>query len=253
MRKILLLFIISVCFTLSACKKNDHKIAAENTFLEKFTGLVNKAIEHDANANAQLSNLVDLNQQKVTYIKKIIDTIRLNYRKYYYVLLEYNEPEYNRFAVYDEKLNMFMLDKSLNGEITIMPFFKDDAKFIGIEENYMSKSVYVLSRFSLYGDEPGSVRLVFRSFLSMFTPKYSVMQDFGKITRDTIYMKIKPSRNFALKNYPTKDTVDIFVFDLAKYAFISQNNYVNNIVREEIASRVSTEEQINTVESRNKR
>ena len=111
-----ILFIITL-FVLSGCSKKEKPVE------EKLDGnilrtLVSEAINGIYSANQQLSDLIDYSLPiDSDYNSLIIDSLKLNNKTFYYVLLEFPDPEYNRFAVYDSSFSPQLLDKSLNGNI----------------------------------------------------------------------------------------------------------------------------------------
>ncbi len=226
-----LVFIIALLF--GSCKKKEKIEIKKDPYLENFKELVTLAIKGDEDANSKLTNLIDITKEIHKPQKVVIDSIQLNSATFFYVILQYSEPGYSRFALYSKNLKLFLLDKSLNGEIIFTPVIKGNRKFIAIDESYISKNIFVVRRFSLYTDFKNYIPLVFRTFLSFTRPEGNITQEI-KLTRDTIYAKIKPSPEMIKRGFNPKDTIDYFIFDFAKMKYISKYDIMQKWIIKEI-------------------
>lgn len=233
---LILIWLLLSIFVFPSCSKKDKIVIKEDPILKSFIAMVNRAVEGDSETNSKLSNLIDINKPILKPQKKIIDTIRLNYDLYYYVLLQYSNPEYNRFAIYNKNFNLYLLDKSLNGEIDVQRIIKDNKVFIGIQENYLSKNVFVLQRYSLYTDFKNYISLVFRTFLSLTHPYGSIKQVITNFSRDTIYTEILPSKELLENGFNKNDRYNYFVFDYAKMKYVSNSDIMQKWVLKEISN-----------------
>lgn len=226
-------FPVILSLLLISCQKKEKIEIKKDPYLEAFRNLVNLAVKGDEDANTKLSNLIDLKKQILKPQKIILDSIQLNNATYFYTILQYSEPGYSRFAIYSKNLALFLLDKSLNGEIILTPVIKNNRRFIAIDEAYISKNIFVIRRFSLYTDFKNYIPLVFRTFVSFTRPEGSITQEL-KLTRDTIYAAIKPSPEMIKRGFNPKDTSDFFVFDYAKLKYVSNYEIMQKWILKEI-------------------
>ena len=113
--------------------------------------LVNEAVSGSIGANRLLSGLIDdevSGRQDYNQIK--IDSFYLEGRTFFFFFFEYPNPTLNLFAVYDQYLEFYLLDESLNGNITAKWKKLDDKNLILVSEKFVSKDHLKLERLSMY-------------------------------------------------------------------------------------------------------
>lgn len=225
MKKIIIPLLL-ILVLIAGCSKdgNSKKINPGN-----FKGLVVQAISGDKEANNALQGLVDQDLPvNTSYNAMLADSFKSNGQRYYYVMLEYSNPVYNRYAVYNSKFNLLLLDKSLNGDIAMDFFVKDDITFIKLAESFISKGALSIKRLSLYKVSQDNVKLAFRSFYSLNKPDAFFSQELGTISKDTIITEITVPESLSTAK------VDKFIYSPQKERYISENNYFDKIIKEQV-------------------
>jgi hypothetical protein len=193
--------------------------------------LVLRAISGDTSTNRELSNLVDLNIPiNNDYDSLVIDSINIkSNKKYFIVLINYPNPIYNRFAIYDTSLNMYLIDKSLNGYINESALNLNEEKLIRISESFISKDVLQVRRISLYqlSDTPAS--LIFRTYTKLIESKVTYNQKIVEFTKERITTELSSSKTSAISGKS-----DIFMYDSAKAEYISTDSTFDKFVLNQI-------------------
>ncbi|MBZ0200598.1 MAG: hypothetical protein K8H86_12075, partial [Ignavibacteriaceae bacterium] len=229
MKKILL-FVTTIMLFFTGCSLldgNDKTIDAE-----MLQTIVIRAVAGNITANDSLAGLINLSLPVFRYYNKFeIDSIVLNENIYYTVLLEFPNPLYNRFAVYDKHLNNYILDRSLNGFIKLSPIHINDMKFFKIEEQFISKDVFKIERLSLYLIKPESVNLSLRIFTRLETPDETYTQTVSEISDDRVKTELSSSKFSILSNKS-----DVFSFDDKQTNFKSDSEIFYNFVTTQIDS-----------------
>lgn len=210
----------------AGCSKDGNlkKLAPGN-----FKELVTQAIAGDKDADKALQGLVDEDLPANTaYNALVADSFKSNGQRYYYVMLQYSNPVYNRFAVYNSSFNLLLLDKSLNGDLAMDYFVKDDITFIKIAESFISKEALSLKRLSLYKVGHDNIKLSFRSFYSLNKPDAFFSQELGTISKDTIVTEISVPENVSMVKS------DKFIYSPGKERYISEDSYFDNIIKQQV-------------------
>lgn len=191
--------------------------------------LVNSAIGGNKRVNDSLSNLIDIKLPANTSFNQVyIDSI-LNYqgKRLYILLLEHPIPIFNRFAIYDEKLRCFLLDKSLNGNLKCSVYRSQGEALIQVDENFISKDNLELVRRSLYLIKNDTVSLAFRNFIQLKEGEKSYIQNITSINKDSISTSI---------NFDDGQEPDLFQFDFKTLKYISENEKFQQFVMKHIDS-----------------
>jgi hypothetical protein len=149
-------------------------------------------------------------------------------KTFFTLILEYPNPVYNRFAIYDSALQLILMDKSLNGRIGMKTIDINDQHFIQVEESYISKDVLNLERVSLYTTDP-TASLCFRTFTKLKTPKNEFFQTIADISSDTIKTNITSSKRSPISNKP-----DIFIYNVNQKKYISTDQIFYNFIKVEL-------------------
>lgn len=189
--------------------------------------LVEKAINGDTTANKKLNYLVDLNLPVSTgYNSFNIDSIKIQPgKKFYLVFLNFPNPVYNRFAVYDSTLRLYLLDKSLNGNLFESVINVNGRTMVKILEDFISKDVLTVDRLSLYRINLNSAKLVFRDFIKLAEPNIEFDQKITEISADRIKTEITSTKNSTIN-----DKGDVFVYDYSNEKYASSNNVFSNFI-----------------------
>ena len=118
MNKFLLSTFLLFSLFITGCfkKPENNNLPLSNKILEN---TVLRAIKGVKAANDSLSNLIDYSLPlNSDYNQLSIDSTLFNKNRVLFTLLiTYNNPLYNRFAVYNTNLEAELIDKSLNGYI----------------------------------------------------------------------------------------------------------------------------------------
>jgi hypothetical protein len=197
------------------CNKdnNTERKNADGRLLES---LVRNSIKGNATDNASLNNLIDFRLPlNKNYDDLSIDSLKDNSGKTFYtVLIEYPNPAYNRFAVYDSFLNNYLIDKSLNGKISVQCSTEEGMTLIKVMEDFLSKDIFNLKRLSFYLVNDNSVTFVFRTFTNLKYNKYIYSQQIDIVSRDKIQTTISSNIDPLMNSIP-----DVFIFNkkLDKY------------------------------------
>ncbi len=193
--------------------------------------LIEKAVNGDTSANKKLNNLVDLTfPVNPNYNLFTIDSLRIQSgTKFYFVLLNYPNPAYNRFAIYDSTLRLYLIDKSLNGNIYESVINVNGTSFVKILEDYISKDVLKVDRLSLYKLDLNSAKLVFRDFIMLKEPDEEFDQKITEISSDRIMTSMTSTGKSSINNKG-----DAFAFNFSQQKYISPNNVFYNFVIDRI-------------------
>lgn len=230
MKKTATLIILTLLF--GGCSLlNKPKTASPAYNSGALKNLVLRAVSGDTSANKELNNIVDLNiPVNNDYNTLIIDSLitKAN-KKYFIVLINYPNPMYNRFAVYDTALNFYLIDKSLNGYISESVINLNEKKLIKISESFISKDILQIYRISLYQINDTSANLSFRTFTKLVEPKITFNQKIAEFSTEQIKTELTSS-----KVSPISGKTDTFIFDYAKKKYISPNNIFDNFVLDRI-------------------
>ena len=246
MKKCIFLFVL-VLWIFSGCSKNNET-ERKNADGKVIESLVINSIKGNSTANASLNNLIDTRfPVNIDYNNLSIDSLKDNSgKKFYTVLLEYANPAYNRFAVYDSHLNNYLIDKSLNGKISQQNISEEGMILIKLNEDFLSKDIFNLKRISFYLVNDTSVDLVFRTFTTLKYNSYIYTQQINTVSRDkiqtTISSNIDPLMNnisdeFIFNNNYGKYVSRIDLFD--KYVINKISDYKDTLKYPEITDEKS--------------
>lgn len=206
---------------------------SQNTFFTStaLRGLIEKAIKGDTTANNKLNNPINLNfPVNTNYNFFKIDSLQIQSgKKFYLVILNYPNPVYNRFAVYDSTLRLYLLDKSLNGSIYESVINVNGNFMVKILEDFLSKDLLTVNRLSLYKIDNNSVKLVFRDFVKLVEPQIEYDQKITEISAGRIKADITST-----KDSPIINKGDVFVYNYSDKKYVSPNNIFYNYVINQI-------------------
>ena len=196
----------------------------ENTILRAINGV--------KTANDSLSNLIDYSLPlNSNYNQLSIDSTLFNdNRVLFTILITYNNPIYNRFAVYNSNLEPELIDKSLNGNIYEEKLRINGNNFLKLTEDFLSKDIFNLTRISLYKVDSNSVNLVFRIFSKLKERRRIYTQDITEITNDRIKTKLNSTVRSKLRNKS-----DVFSYSTVTKRYEPSNNLFYNYIFNKIS------------------
>lgn len=237
MQRFFFTFIALSILVFSGCSSEGEQI--NRSELRK---LIIEATAGDTDANARLQGLLSTRHiGKSDYNQLYIDSLYIGDKHFFSVLLEYFDPSLNLFAIYDSYLNLYLLDKSLNGYLSSEWAEKGDRKFVFVQERFLTKDVLSLDRLSIYEINNESAELIYRSLNRFVKDNEISSQKIEMITKDFILTKLSGLNDQAINNQP-----DTFYFNLEYKKYLSKWNLFNKYVKQQIKeySWVTTKPQI---------
>jgi hypothetical protein len=227
--KINLILFLSLLLLLSGCTSKDNrtKVYTGNDIED----IISKAIIGNDSANKKLSGLFDLSIPLPGELNKLsVDSIKTSSGKTLFtVIVEHKNPLYNRFAIYGKDLQLFLLDKSLNGYLTLTKLELASKHLINISESFISKDTLKLERMSIYSFSDSSASLCFRSFTKLIRDNQVYIQTIDEISEDRIKTSIK-----APVLSPINNKGDIFIYDEPSKSYLSPYDLFNKSIIGEI-------------------
>ena len=216
--------ILLIVLTFSGCGKKERIVQFNSKGIDS---LISQAADGNKVANDSLSNLFDLTLPPQSVINKIqIDSIKNSSGKTFYgVIVEFPNPIFNRFAVYDSSMRCYFIDKSLNGYLSLTSINSAKKNYFQVFEQFTSKDVISLKRKNLYFVKGDSVNLALRFFTQYFSPDDQLTQEVETFTDDLIQTKILSKKGFL----PVQ-AWDTFSFDEHTRKFISLVNHFESFV-----------------------
>lgn len=225
MRKFFFAIITILALIFPGCDSESERINPAE--LRK---LIIEATAGDTEANGRLQGLLSNRHiGKSDYNQLYIDSLNIGDRHYFSVLLEYFDPTLNLFAIYDDNLNCFLLDKSLNGYLSSEWIKMEDRKFVFVQERFLTKDVLSLDRLSIYEVFDSSASLIYRSLSQFSKSNDTVYQTVESITPNFILTKISGGNESARITL-----VDTFYFTSESHNYISEKNIFSSYVKQEI-------------------
>lgn len=228
------LFLINIitagtfCIGLSGCSIFNKK--AEGHSVPEIQNLLNQAMRGNKEANSLLKNLIDSTFTRPVGFEQIqIDSIVSESNKYFTVVLVHKNPFYNRFALYNNDLNLLLIDKSLNGSVELKPYFKDKKITIEARDFFVSKDSAHISRLSIYSQIRNSVALVFRNYVKLIMPDDVYKQEIAFSSKDSISTIISSAKEGEIAR-------DVFIFDNIANRYISSNNTFEKLLLTEVSN-----------------
>jgi len=225
------IFIIVALGLLTAgCNKNSNgPVEHKPIYSSQLISLVREAISGSSTANDSLNSLTDvINPSKTEYNKVFADSIvNSKGKRIYFILLEHPVPVYNRFAIYDDMLRCYLIDKSLNGYLKSSIIRSGGELFIQIDEEFISKDDLEITRRSLYLIKNDTASLAFRNFIKLKKNKNSFEQSIISINKDSISTSI---------NANGSQQEDAFYYDSKQLKYVSKNEVFQKLVLNEISS-----------------
>ncbi len=225
---VLLVVLISGC-SFFGSKKNAIKYM-NGTELKS---LVQNAMNGNSSADSLLQNLIDLSLPiNNKYNSFVVDSVSsLHGHKFYYVMLTFPNPFYNRFAFYDSTFALYLIDRSFTGYVNLSLIKNGDKLFLTALEDFYSKDVLELNRLSLFQITDSSVTLVFRDFTKLVSRENEFSQSIFKISGDRIITNCSST-----KPSPIAGKSDVFDFDYTHNKYLSKIDFFSNFIMNQINS-----------------
>lgn len=204
--------------------------------VKPFTGndlfkLVESAVAGNEAVNARLGELFDYSlplpgQWNTFYLDSITAKNRL---KFYYLLLENPNPVYNRFAVYDSLGHLYLMDKSLNGNLSVFTGQLDSIPYFRVTESFRTKDTIIVRRLNLYTYHYTTYSLAFRSFTYYKENNVEREQYIESISLKTISTKFRtePNSDFTPQG-------EIFTYDSGTETYQGKYRYFDSMVVQRI-------------------
>lgn len=226
MNKMKIFSLILTCgFMLLNCSPDESTLNSA-----RLKSLVISALSGDQKANLALSGLIDKKHfGKNDYNQLKIDSSYMNHKYYYSVLLEYPEPTLNLLAIYDHTLRFYLLDKSLNGNITVEWAQQETRNFCFVQERFLTKDVLSIDRLSVYQVQDTNASLIYRALSRLVKDQDTVSQAVIKISEDRIVTKIS-----AINNLSVDGKTDTFYFNALSNRYYSSTDLFKEFVKKEI-------------------
>jgi hypothetical protein len=229
MHKLIILTLLSLLVfgCEKAIKERPKPSLSENSLRE----IAVNAINGERIYNDSLSGLIDYSMPLNSNFNnlKVERFVTPANKTFFSLLLEYPNPVYNRFAVYDSALHLILMDRSLNGRIGMKTFNVNDRQFIEIDESFLSKDVLELNRVSLYRAD-STITLGFRTFTKFTTPTNEYYQIITEISPDRIKTNLA-----SIKRSLISDKSEISTFDNYQKKYLSPDHTFINFIKKQIA------------------
>ncbi|NNG26297.1 MAG: hypothetical protein HKM87_02120 [Ignavibacteriaceae bacterium] len=225
-----LTFFLVLIFIITSC--SDKTEIPESGVVDgnMLQSLVNEAVSGSLGANRLLSGLIDDDvSERRDYNQVKIDSFYLDGRTFFSVIVEYPNPALNLFAVYDQYLKFYLLDESLNGNITAKWKKLDDNNLIIVSEKFRSKDRLKLERLSIYYVDGLSAELRFRTLNMFKKDRKEYFQTVTSFSDEYIITTIAGSSQEGLTS--RRDT---FYCNTISGDFLSPNNYFSSFVKNQI-------------------
>ncbi|MCC6549683.1 MAG: hypothetical protein IT279_06395 [Ignavibacteriaceae bacterium] len=223
------LVIMITAFTAGCSSESDVKPFTGRDLIQ----LVESAAAGNEAVNERLGKLFDYSLPlNATWNIFYLDSLTAKNRlKFYYLLLESPNPVYNRFAVYDTLGNLYLLDKSLNGNLSVFNGQLDSIPYFRVTESFRTKDTLILRRLNIYTYHYDTYALAFRSFTFYKENTVEREQYIESISLQTIKTKFRtePKSDFSFEG-------EIFTYDKSAQAYQGKYRYFDSMVVRRINS-----------------
>ena len=221
----LILILIASFFVSCNNKQINNKTIFNGEVLKN---LIEKSLQDDIKSSNRLDGLFTfISPNFSSYSKIFIDSISINNKNYYSVLIQNENPIYNLFAIINNKMDLLLKDESLNGYLS-SSWKKFGSKiFVIVNEDFTSKDIVHLKRVSYYRVDSLAGNLVFRQFTEIKSPTIEANQNITSISDSVISTQITKKNSSASPR-------DIFRFDIIKNKYLSASNKFDELVKSDI-------------------
>lgn len=225
MQKFIITILSLAALFIAGCSTDNGRI--DKSSLEE---LINDAISGDQNANVKLQGFLSSKHiGNKDYNQLFIDELKTDNKTYFSVILEYSDPRLNLFAIYDDNLNFYLLDKSLNGYLNSEWVEDGTRKFVFLQERFFTKDVLSIDRLSIYEVGEKTASMVYRSLSRFVKDNNLSYQRVESISKNYILTKIAGTKESGFNNQ-----LDTFYFKSDSKKYLSNVNLFDNYVNEEI-------------------
>lgn len=225
MQKFFFTILTLAALLISGCGSDNERIDKSD-----IENLITDAIAGDQDANTKLQGLLTSRHiGKNDYNQLLIDELQTYDKTYYSVILEYSDPRLNVFAIYNDNLNFYLLDKSLNGYLNSKWVEVGTRKFVFLQERFFTKDVLSIDRLSIYEVGEKTASLSYRSLSRFVKDNDLSYQTVESITKNYILTKINGTKDNKINNQ-----LDTFYFKSDSKKYLSKLDLFDNYVKQEV-------------------
>jgi len=225
MQKIIYTILALAFLFFTGCGSDSEQI--DKSGLEE---LITEAISGNPDANLKLQGLISQNHiGKKDYNQLFIDELKSAGRTYFSIILEYADPKLNLFAIYDDQMNLYLIDKSLNGYLNSKWIENGLKKYVFLQEQFLTKDVLSVERLSIYEIADKTAWLVYREPSRFVKDNNLAYQRVETINDDYILTKLTGTGNIM-----GEIKVDTFYFNSSSRKYVSKKDLFGNYVDQEI-------------------
>jgi hypothetical protein len=224
-------YLILIFLKVSGCTPEQKENPVEVVNKSLISDLVYKAARGDGAANDSLSGLIDYNlPMNENYTSLEIEKGNSsNGTMFFAVKLQHENPIYNVFAIYDSTLTLFLLDRSINGYLSVEFLEQAEMQFFLLTEQFSAKDTLQLERLTLYRVKENSVVMAFRGFTKLTMPANEYLQVINEISESRIKTEIT-----SLKNSPVNNKGDVFSLNRSTGSYLSKDNVFDSFVSQQV-------------------
>lgn len=221
----LFLLLLSLSLLVTACRE---KPVVSSYSGKRIKQMISAAMNGNLAVNDTLGKLFDPNLPVTNnFHQYYFDSLTVQGKqKFFFAVLEFPNPLYNRLVIYDSLLNVYLMDKSLNGNLTVNVSADSLFPLIQITEAFRSKDSIRLQRLNLYYAGRDTVTSVLRTFIQFNEGKkeYKQKMVFPEIhtINATITSADKKEKGFPINNK--------YVFDSTRWSYITRDSSFEKLV-----------------------
>lgn len=179
MKKIMIFFLAAL--VLAGCSRFTDDLTAD-----RLKNLITDAATGSTSANDSTGKLFGSIPAPGEPKGIFIDTISVSGMQFFAAAIQFDDPVYNRFALYDKFLNCYLVDRSLNGSLQLSGVHTAGMNYFKLEENYSTNDSISLKRISVYRGDTSGFKLAFRTFTMMKTADTVFIQNIYEISPEVI-------------------------------------------------------------------
>lgn len=215
---------VLILASIAGCSKSGK---GENFSGPELKSLIISSMEGSKDNNELIGKLFDYSiPLPKNYNSLIIDSIIVPPKvRYYYAVIEFPNPIYNRFAVYDSVGALRLMDKSLNGYLKAMKYGDQNYSFLTITERFTSKDVIKLERVNFYYFNKDTVTAALRTFTSYNDSLNDFRQSFLGFTNGRLSASLSGT-----SKKPFNPSEFYYALDTVKRRFLSQSTVFDDSI-----------------------
>lgn len=228
--KVTIKFISITLVFLGACSLNEDVSSSKKISGAELNFLIQNAQHGVKSSNDLISGLIDTSSFfNGQYNKTSIDSFNLDTVKYFAVVLQHPNSIFNRFAIYNEYGDCFLIDKSLNSINSTQIIEVDKLIFIKIVENFNVGDSIGIVRLSLYRNIDTAFYLVYRNLAEVRYTDKIFTQTIISLNADTIKTRLKLPESIKIK-----EREDSFVFSNNDKIYKSEDSLFSSLLSQEL-------------------